>query len=83
LSGDRRLLVSIFRLVEGIEIPASVEVLGEECFGWSGVSRVTFASGSCLKRIEKRAFDGCIRLKLEIPAGVSCDRDIGVRVRMR
>jgi hypothetical protein len=48
------------------------------------LSRVTFASGSCLKRIEKGAFGGCRSLKeIEIPAGVSCDRDIGVRVRMR
>jgi hypothetical protein len=67
-----------------MELAASVAVLCEGFFGWSGLSPVTFASGSCLKRIEKEAFRSCESLKeIEIPAGVSCDRDIGVRVRMR
>ena len=48
--------MSIFRCVREIEIPAGVEVLCEECFRESGLSRVTFASGSRLKRIEKGAF---------------------------
>ena len=81
--------------LQEIEIPASVEVLGERCFGGikdsngkvvfcESLSRVTFASGSCLKRIEKGAFGWCESLQdIEIPAGVSCDRDIGLRVRMR
>ena len=35
------------------------------------IERVTFASGSCLKRIEKEAFSGCFRLnEIEIPASV-------------
>jgi hypothetical protein len=70
--------------VKEIEIPASVEVLCEECFRGSCLSCVTFASGSCLKRIEKGAFRWCKSLQeIEIPAGVSCDMNIGLRVRMR
>ena len=64
-----------------LEIPASVEEIGEGCFGevrhlqvvasCSSLSRVTFASGSALKRIGKEAFRGCDKLlELEIPAGV-------------
>ena len=84
LSSDRRLIVSIFRCVCQIEIPASVEVLCEECFSGSGLSRVTFASGSRLQRIEKGAFRLCNSLKeVEIPASVSCDGDVGVLVRRR
>ena len=55
-----------------ITIPASVEVICECCFSpcWFHF-RVTFATGSCLKRIEKEAFHTCWRLKeIEIPASV-------------
>ena len=65
-----------------ITIPASVEVLRESCFsGCRSLSRVTFAAGSCLKRIEKGAFDHCERLKeIEIPCMVKVDHRIGTKV---
>ena len=60
-----------------IEIPASVEEIGEGCFkcegfgGSSSLSRVTFGSGSVLRRIGKEAFFGCKELReIEIPASV-------------
>ena len=55
-----------------ITIPASVEILSESCFyECKSLSRVTFAAGSCLKRIEKWVFYKCESLKeIEIPASV-------------
>jgi hypothetical protein len=79
---EERAFSECTRLQE-IEIPASVEVLCEECFGpardglgkmiasCESLSRVTFAPGSCLKRIERWAFYSCNSLKeMEIPASV-------------
>ena len=62
----------VFANITLITIPASVEVLCERCFvGCKSLSRVTFAAGSCLKRIEKEAFSGCSSLKeIGIPARV-------------
>ena len=59
-----------------IEIPASVEEIGEACFsGCSSLSRVTFACGSAVRRIGKEAFRGCGQLgEIEIPA---CVEEIG------
>ena len=52
-------------------IPESCEALADSCFAMSWLSRVTFASGSALKRIGKEAFRGCMELKeIEVPAGV-------------
>ena len=57
-------------------IPASVEDIGDGCFsGCSSLSRVTFASGSAVRRIGKEAFRECRKLsEIEIPASVE---DIG------
>ena len=65
-----------------IEIPASVEVLCGWGFGWcKSLSRVTFATGSCLKRIEKEAFSGCFSLEeIEIPAGVEVLCEVALQV---
>ena len=64
------------------EIPASVEEIGDGCFGNSSLSRVTFGSGSVLKRIGKSAFRGCKELReIEIPASVEVVGDLGVVVR--
>ena len=50
----------------------------------SSLSRVTFASGSALRRIGKDAFSKCKQLKeIEIPDGVQLDGQPGVRVRVR
>ena len=52
-------------------IPASCESLPDSCFAGSRIVRVTFASGSVLKRIGKEAFRGCGQLReIEIPASV-------------
>ena len=54
----------VFANIPVITIPASVEVICERCFVSCGsLSRVTFAAGSCLKRIEEEAFSGCESLK--------------------
>ena len=57
-------------------IPASIEEIGDGCFsGCSSLSRVTFASGSAVRRIGKEAFRECRKLsEIEIPASVE---DIG------
>jgi hypothetical protein len=48
----------------------------------SALSRVTFASGSVLKRIGKGAFSGCEELgEIEIPACVEVDDSLAVRIR--
>lgn len=53
--------------IEKIKIPASVEEIGEKCFmcnkGDSSLFRVTFASGSVLKRIGDEAFRYCDSLE--------------------
>lgn len=57
-----------------LEIPASVEEIGKECFsceGGASIGPVIFAAGSRLKRIEDYAFDNCENLtEIEIPATV-------------
>ena len=72
----------VFPNIVVITIPASVEVLCERCFyECKSLSRVTFAAGSCLKRIEKEAFSGCSSLKeIEIPASVEvlCEKALRV-----
>ena len=76
------------RELREIEIPASVEEIDEFCFkceaglGGSSLSRVTFGSGSVLKRIGNSAFSGCKELReIEIPAGVEIVGNPGVVVR--
>ena len=72
-----------------IEIPASVEEIVEGCFscnglGSSSLSRVTFGSGSVLKRIGKQAFSNCKSLReIEIPASVEAEGDVGVPVKRK
>jgi hypothetical protein len=58
--------------LESISIPASVESLGDGCFGsCDSLSSVTFGSESKLLRIESHAFGGCSALKsISIPASV-------------
>ena len=60
------------RVLMELEIPASVEEIGDGCFSdCTSLSRVTFASGSALRRIGKEAFCGCDELReVEIPASV-------------
>ena len=72
----------VFANIPLITIPASVEVLCERCFvGWKSLSRVTFAAGSCLKRIEKEAFSWGQRLKeIEIPASVEVFCEVALQV---
>ena len=63
--------------LKDIEIPATVEEIGDGCFeaSWREIvplSRVTFASGSILKRIGEKAFRGCAKIEeIEIPASVT------------
>jgi hypothetical protein len=57
-------------LVE-MTIPASVEVLGWNCFSdCKALFRVTFESGSRLSRIERRAFYQSSLVEVLIPASV-------------
>ena len=60
------------QFITHLQVPANVEVIHEKCFyNCSALSCVTFAAGSCLKRIEGSAFYGCTRLsEIEIPANV-------------
>lgn len=59
-----------------IEIPESVEEIGQNCFApvfnlSSNISRITFAKGSRLRKIDNAAFAGCQNItEIEIPAGV-------------
>ena len=59
---DRKETSSCQELCE-IEIPVSVEEIGGGCFNQCSLSRVTFGSGSVLKRIGKLR-------EIEIPASV-------------
>jgi hypothetical protein len=72
----------VFANITIITIPASVEVLCERCFyECKSLSRVTFAAGSCLKRIEKEAFSRCRSLKeIEIPASVEVLCEVALQV---
>jgi hypothetical protein len=52
-------------------LPASVEVLGEECFyECRSLSSITFESGSRLSGIEARAFCGTNLIEIVIPVSV-------------
>ena len=60
-----------FRQIQRIHIPSGVEVLCERCFENCGsLDRVTFESGSCLKRVEKNAFSRSGLKSIEIPSSV-------------
>jgi hypothetical protein len=65
-----------FRL-KSICIPASVELIGQNCFGPASVSdssleSLTFESGSKLRKIGSQAFNGCRRLRsISLAASVS------------
>lgn len=65
--GNRAFANCIF---QHIEIPASVEEIGENCFSNSpNLMYVTFDEGSCLKYIRRQAFSDCPCLnEIEIPA---------------
>jgi hypothetical protein len=70
LSGIEKQVLAVTGLIE-IIIPASVEILGEECFAMSAsLSRVIFESGSRLSRIEKAAFRGTALVEIAIPVSV-------------
>lgn len=61
--------------LEEAEIPATVEVLGEDCFSGSGITSVRFPRDSKLKSIERGAMSCCLRLEVfEIPASVKVVR---------
>ena len=58
-------------LPECVFLPYLWEEVPALCFRNSSLSRVTFGSGSVLKRIGKEAFSGCKELReVEIPASV-------------
>jgi hypothetical protein len=76
-SGSRlkRIEESSFRkcsLLRSISIPATVEVLGMECFDeCRSLSSFAIESGSVLNRIEAKAFSRCVALQsIRIPAKV-------------
>jgi hypothetical protein len=57
--------------LRAIQIPSSVEIVGEHCF-WECISldEVTFESGCKLQRIEKQAFgESCVKA-IRIPSNV-------------
>ena len=58
-------------------VPASCESLADSCFAGSRIVRVTFASGSALKRIGKKAFGGGEQLS----ESVEVDGSLVVRIR--
>jgi hypothetical protein len=54
-----------------IEIPSSVEFIGENCFrGCESLCEITFESGSKLQRIEEEAFRLNNLKMIEIPSSV-------------
>jgi hypothetical protein len=60
-----------------ISIPASVEVIGEECFAFCTLlSSVTFESGSRLSRIENQAFGKTALIEIIIPPSVADCRSL-------
>ena len=68
--------------LECVFVPGCVSELPVSSFERSSVSRVTFGSGSVLKRIGNRAFLDCRRLReIELPASVEVAGDPGVPVR--
>lgn len=53
-------------------IPASVEEIGEGCFAWSGVSRVTFEKETRLECFSDLLFYRCLSLtEIEVPANIT------------
>ena len=69
-------------LLECVFLPCLLEEVPALCFRNSSLSRVTFGSGSVLKRIGKEAFIGCSQLReVEIPASVEVVGNPGVGVR--
>ena len=72
LSGEVFLTLKRFGgLLECVFLPGWLEEVPGSCFRNSSLSRVTFGSGSVLKRIGKEAFSGCRELKeIKIPASV-------------
>ena len=66
-------------LLECVFLPCLLEEVPALCFRNSSLSRVTFGSGSVLKRIGDRAFSGCNELReIEIPASVELLEDAGL-----
>ena len=62
--------------IPDIDIPIGVEVLFKSCFGdCKSLYRVTFAYGSCLKRIEKDAlsYTGLKEIEIHVDAEVLCE----------
>ena len=69
-------------LLECVFLPCLFEEVPASCFRNSSLSRVTFGSGSVLKRIGNSAFSGCRELReIEIPASVEVVGNAGVVVR--
>jgi hypothetical protein len=62
-------------------VPASVEMLGRECFSDCGsLAHLTFESGSRISRIAARAFDRCPILKsVSIPASLEILHELFVK----
>ena len=69
-------------LLECVFLPCLLEEVPALCFRNSSLSRVTFASGSVLKRIGNSAVSGCSQLReIEIPASVEVVGNPGVVFR--
>ena len=69
-------------LLECVFLPCLLAEVPALCFRNSSLSRVTFGSGSVLKRIGNSAFSGCKALReIEIPASVEVVGNPGVVVR--
>ena len=69
-------------LLECVFLPGWLEEVPASCFRGSSLSRVTFGSGSVLKRIGDNAFSECEKLReIEIPASVEVVGNPGVIVR--
>ncbi len=60
-----------FSSLTSVEIPASVETIGDDAFnGCGNLSQVTFEANSKLKIIGRWAFSGCAIPSIQIPASV-------------
>ena len=75
-------LIGLRGSLRSLFIPKHCKSLPEQILnGFRSLSRVTFASGSVLRRIGSRAFSGCSQLReIEIPASVEVGDGIGLRV---
>ena len=71
-SAKRLTKVTGIQFLKSIKVPACVESIGASCFeDCANLLSVTFLPGSCLTRIEEKAFHRCESLKeIEIPAKV-------------